>query len=127
MATPDNGDQMLQPMSRSQSLKSPFAVLALSIAVMGTSYFTSLHSRSPRLISYEQLPPDTGDCDYDSTDAELANLSDGPSLAAALPPQTSAQSAGISEIASRQPVRMIRDPNSAYSAVAVDTSTMKLC
>src|SRR4030088_229046 len=43
-------------------------------------------------------------------------------LRAGLLQQTVEQGSGGSEITSRQPVRMIRDPNSAYSAVAVDTA-----
>jgi DNA-binding beta-propeller fold protein YncE len=112
---------MITPMSQSQALKQPLVAFALSIAFIGTFHFTASRIRSPRLISYEQLPPDTGDCDYDDTDAALANLSDGSPLKAASFQVPAAQGPAGLDMASRQPVRMIRDPNSAYSAVAVDT------
>ena len=86
---------MMTPMSQSQSLKHPRVAFALAIAFFGTFYFTSNWIHSPRLISYEQLPPETGDCDYDSTEAELANLSDGtPLRAAAWQPRVDASSGG---------------------------------
>jgi len=112
---------MLTPVSQSQSLKPPRVAFALTIALIGTFYFTSNLIHSPRLISYEQLPPETGNCDYDSTEAELANLSDGTPLRARFIQQRVEVNSGGSDIALRKPERMIRDPNSAYSAVAVDT------
>ena len=112
---------MITSMSRSQTLKQPLVALALTFAFIGTFYFTANWIHSPRLISYDQLPPDTEDCDYDSTAVQLPNLSGGMPLRAALLQQRVEQSSGGSEIASRQPLRIIRDPDSAYSAVAVDT------
>ena len=106
-------------MSQSQSLKQPMVALALSTALFGTFYVAANQLHSPRLISYDQLPPDI--CDYDSSANEPPNLSGGMALKAGLLQQSPEQGTGGSEIASRQPVRMIRDPDSAYSAVAVDT------
>ncbi len=112
---------MITSMSRSQSLKQPLVALVLTTVFISTFYFTASRINSPRLISYDQLPPDNEDCDYDSAAAELLNLSGGMALRAGLLQQSVQQGSGGSEITSRQPVRMIRDPNSAYSAVAVDT------
>src|SRR5579872_1551235 len=112
---------MLTPMSRSQSLRQPMVVLALSTALMGTFYFTSLRNSSPRLISYNELPADMVYCDYDSSAEPLPGLPGETLPAAALLQDRVEQTAASSDIASRPPVRMIRDPNSAYSAVAVDT------
>ena len=108
-------------MSRSQSLKQPLVALVLTTSFICTFCITASRINSPRLISYDQLPPDNEDCDYDSAAAELPNLSGGMALRAGLLQQSVQQGSGGSEITSRQPVRMIRDPNSAYSAVAVDT------
>ncbi len=112
---------MIPSISRSQSLKQPLVALALTTVFIGTFYFMANRINSPRLISYDQLPPDNEDCDYDSAAMELPNLSGGMALRAGLWQQSVEQGSGGSEIASRRPVRMIRDPNSAYSAVAVDT------
>src|SRR5580704_16102909 len=112
---------MMDPISRSQSSMPPRFVLAFTIALISAFYFTANWIHSPRLISYAQLPPDNGDCDYDSTDLRLASVTGGIPLRAALQRQRVEQGSGGSDMASRQPVRMIRDPNSAYSAVAVDT------
>src|SRR6267143_1169387 len=112
---------MISSMPRSQSLKQPLVALALTTVFIGTFYFMANRINSPRLISYDQLPPDNEDCDYDSAAMELPNLSGGMALRAGLLQRSVEQGSGGSEIASRRPVRMIRDPNSAYSAVAVDT------
>src|ERR1700731_144215 len=112
---------MIPSMPHSQSLKQPLVGLVLATALISPFYFTANWINSPRLISYDQLPPDNGDCDYDSAAAELPNLMGGMALPAGLLQQTVEQGSGGSEITPRQPVRIIRDPNSAYSAVAVDT------
>src|SRR6266699_1347622 len=107
---------MIPSRLRSQSLNQPLVALVLTTAFISTFYFTANRINSPRLISYDQLPPDSVDCDYDSAASELPNLSGGMALRAGLFQQRVEQGSGGSEIASRQPVRMIRDPNSAYSA-----------
>src|ERR1700676_1824190 len=110
---------MLTLLSRSLSLRQPIVALALSTALISTFYLTASGINSPRLIGYDQLPPDTAQCDYDSSVGE--NLPEGMPQRAAMLQQRVEQTSGTAEIASRQPVRMIRDPNSSYSAVAVDT------
>ncbi len=113
---------MITSTSRSEPWKQPHAALALTIALIATFYFTANWIRFPRLVSYDPLPPDNADCDYDSGAAQPANAPTGIPLRAALMKQRVDQGPAASEIASRQPVRMIRDPDSAYSAVAVDTA-----
>jgi hypothetical protein len=112
---------MIKSMSRSQSLKQPLVTLALTTAFVGAFLVMANRINSPRLIAYDQLPPDGVDCDYDSSDEQLPNFSGVMALRAGLLPQAVEQGSGGSDTASRQPVRMIRDPNSAFSAVAVDT------
>jgi len=113
---------MISSMWRTQSLRQPMVALALSSALIGTFYFTANQFHSPRLIAYDELSPDNEQCDYDSSPEQLPNAPGVMPLRADLMQQRIEQSADVSEIASRKPVRMIRDPNSAYSAVAVDTS-----
>src|SRR5258708_13709717 len=112
---------MITSMLRSQSLKKPLVALVLTTAFISTFYFTASRINSPRLISYDQLPPDNEDCDYDSAAAVLPNLSGGMALRAGLLQQSVEQGSGGSEITSRQPVRIIPDPNSSYIHVAIDT------
>jgi DNA-binding beta-propeller fold protein YncE len=111
---------MMASMARGQSLKQPLMALAITIAFAVTFYFTANRIHSPRLISYNPLPPATGDCDYGSPATQLSNVPGGMPLRAAWLQKRVGQRSDGSEIASRQPVRMIRDPDSAYSAVAVD-------
>jgi DNA-binding beta-propeller fold protein YncE len=113
---------MTTPTSRSEPSKQPHVALAFTFALITTFYFTASWIRSPRLVSYESLPPDTSDCDYDSGGVALANVSGGLPSRVALGPQRVEQGSVDSDMASRQPVRMIRDPDSVYSAVAVDTA-----
>jgi DNA-binding beta-propeller fold protein YncE len=109
-------------MSGSQSLKQPLVALVLATALISTFSFTAGWINSPRLISYDQLPRDSGECEYEFVAAQLPNMSGNIPLGAALLQQRDALDSTASDIASRKPVRMIRDPNAAFSAVAVDTA-----
>ena len=113
---------MITSTSRSEPWKQPTRRACSYRRADRTFYFTANWIRSPRLVSYDPLPPDNADCDYDSGAAQLANVPAGMPLRASLMQQRVDQGPAGSEIASRQPVRMIRDPDSAYSAVAVDTA-----
>ena len=73
----------------------------------------------PRLIAYEPLPSVEGEmCQWEPASAELP-------LRAALQQERlvarPADEAAVAEVAKRKPLRVIRDPYAAYSAVAVDT------
>jgi DNA-binding beta-propeller fold protein YncE len=113
---------MLTSMSRSQSLKQPLVALVLTTAFISTFYFTANGINSPRLISYDQLPPDSQECEYEFVATQLPNMSGNIPLGAALLQQRDKRDSAASDIASRKPERMIRDPNAAFSAVAVDTA-----
>src|SRR5260370_10302863 len=112
---------MLTSMSRSQSLKQPLVTLVLTTAFISTFYFTANRINSPRLISYDQLPPDSQECEYEFVATQLPNMSGNIPLGAALLQQRDKRDSAPSDIASRKPERMIRDPNAAFSAVARDT------
>jgi DNA-binding beta-propeller fold protein YncE len=113
---------MMTSMPRSQSSKQPLIALAFTAAFITIFSFTANWIRSPRLISYDQLPPDNADCEYETTAAQLPPSTAGIPLRVALQQPSAEQNSGETSFASRQPVRMIRDPNSAYSAIAVDTA-----
>jgi DNA-binding beta-propeller fold protein YncE len=113
---------MMPPMSRSQSLKQPLVALVLATAFISTFYFMANGINSPRLISFDRLPPDSEECEYGSVATQLPNMSGNIPLGAALLQRRDERDTTASDIASRRPVRMIRDPNAAFSAVAVDTA-----
>jgi len=82
-----------------------------------------------RLVSYDSLPPDsTEECAYQPVSLELPPLAGKIPLRAALLQERIAGNRGAaaasdpSGLVNRKPVRMIRDPYAAYSAVAVDTA-----
>jgi DNA-binding beta-propeller fold protein YncE len=73
-----------------------------------------------RLVSYDRLPPEQGEeCAYQPVAETLAPLAGAVPLRNALMQARVAQAAS-SDLSQRKPVRMIRDPYAAYSAVAVD-------
>jgi DNA-binding beta-propeller fold protein YncE len=75
----------------------------------------------PRLLSYDRLPPEEGDaCAYEPV-SESFSLPPGLPLRDALLQARIAQSASP-DLSQQKPVRMIRDPYAAYSAVAVDNA-----
>src|SRR5260370_4200013 len=113
---------MITSMARSQSLKQPLVALVFTTAFISTFYFTATGINSPRLISYDQLPPDTEECADESVATQLPNMAGNIPLGAAILQQRDARDSSATHIASRKPVRMIRDPNAAFSAVAVDTA-----
>ena len=75
-----------------------------------------------RLVSYDRLPPEADEeCAYEPVSEAL------PASAAAMPLRNALMQARIAEaqpadLSQRKPVRMIRDPYAAYSAVAVDNT-----
>src|ERR1051326_4551426 len=102
-----------------------------AVAVIGSICFVTFAARrdykvrqKTRLVSYDRLPPGAME---DCTDAPPAlNL---PPLAGQIPlraaflqqrVEEAATTKADSELATRKPLRMIRDPYAAYSAVAVD-------
>jgi len=78
--------------------------------------------RGPRLVAYDRLPPEEGEaCSYQPVSESL------PPLAATLPLRSALLQARVappdaSDVSQRKPLRMIRDPYAAYSAVAVDNA-----
>lgn len=76
----------------------------------------------PRLVSYDRLPPDEGEaCAYEPVSETLPPQASTMPLRRALLQARVAQ-ADSADMSQRQPVRMIRDPYAAYSAVAVDNA-----
>jgi DNA-binding beta-propeller fold protein YncE len=76
----------------------------------------------PRLVSYDRLPPDEGEaCAYQPASEFLPLLAVAMPLRSALLQARVAQPA-TSDVSQREPLRMIRDPYAAYSAIAVDNS-----
>ena len=73
-----------------------------------------------RLVSYDRLPPEQGEeCAYQPVAETLAPLAGAVPLRNALMQARVAPTAST-DLSQRKPVRMIRDPYAAYSAVAVD-------
>src|SRR6266566_5807697 len=105
---------MITSMSRSQSMKQPLVALLLSTAFISAFYFTSTGLNSPRLISFDRLPPDGENCEYETVATQLPSVSGNIPLGAALLQQRDARDSTASDIASRKPERMIRDPNAAF-------------
>lgn len=82
------------------------------------------HFTRNRLVSYDALPDDPAqECSYQPVAFEQPALAGKLPLRTALMQERIAQSAAAesASFANRKPVRMIRDPYAAYSAVAVDT------
>ncbi len=79
-------------------------------------------AREERLVSVVPLPPmNTMHTTMDGAMCEWIPASAGASLFAALPQEGQASNAaGRNDFSSRRPLRTIRDPYAAYSAVAVD-------
>ena len=80
-------------------------------------------AEDPRLVSYDRLPAEEGEaCAYEPVSETR------PLVAAAMPLRSALLQARVAEFASsedmsqRKPLRMIRDPYAAYSAVAVDNA-----
>lgn len=78
----------------------------------------------PRLVSYDQLPPEEGEaCAYVPVSQTRPLLAGTIPLRSALLQARVAQALSTaSDVSQRKPLRMIRDPYAAYSAVAVDNS-----
>src|SRR6266571_1900257 len=83
----------------------------------------------PGLVAYDRLPPEAvQECAYEPPSRELpARAAEIPLRAAFLQERiadsaAAAAASGPAEVATRKPLRMIRDPYAAYSAVAVDTA-----
>jgi 6-phosphogluconolactonase (cycloisomerase 2 family) len=83
-------------------------------------------ANEPRLVSWDVLSPENAeDCADTTLVRDLPNWSGNIPLREALLQQQAAAASNADtadEIAGRKPVRIIRDPNPAYSAVAVDDS-----
>jgi DNA-binding beta-propeller fold protein YncE len=76
---------------------------------------------TPRLVSYDTLPPEDGDaCAYEPVSETVPGLGNMPLRAALL--QLRVAQAETEDLSQRKPLRMIRDPYAAYSAVAVDNA-----
>lgn len=74
----------------------------------------------PRLVSYDRLPSEEGEeCAYEPVSETRPPLSGTMPLRSALL-QARVSQANSADLSQRQPLRMIRDPYAAYSAVAVD-------
>jgi len=113
--------------SRGVRVFSLIAILALIGAMSGFIFSAgSLElAGGPRLVSYEPLPEMDGEmCQWVPASAAMS------AAAFRLPAQGAGEAAGgpqarpsdaeVDEVAKRSPVRVIRDPNSAYSGIAVD-------
>jgi DNA-binding beta-propeller fold protein YncE len=75
----------------------------------------------PHLVSYDRLPPEDGEaCGYEPV-SEASPQGGGMPLRSALLQARVAQG-DSADMSQRQPLRMIRDPYAAYSAVAVDNA-----
>jgi DNA-binding beta-propeller fold protein YncE len=109
-------------MPRAQPSKHPLVALFLTTAFIGTFYLTASGINSPRLISVDRLPLDSEDCEYEPAATQLPDMSENISLRGALLQRPGEPLSAAADIASRKPERMIRDPNAAFSAVAVDTA-----
>ena len=95
-----------------------------ALAIIFSGFFGVRWLNGPRLVAWDQLVPDDAeDCATPSSAEQLPNWSGNIPLRVALMQQrTAADSNPADDMAGRKPLRMIRDPNAAYSAVAVDTS-----
>jgi len=106
--------------------------LVAAVALLGAGAYGVRWMHGPRIVAWEALAPDNAEecTDPPSPVAEqLPNWSgDIPLRQAFLQADSSAAtnaapaSNEAADILARKPLRIIRDPNSAYSAVAVDTS-----
>ncbi|MCH8269297.1 MAG: hypothetical protein IH846_17480, partial [Acidobacteria bacterium] len=75
----------------------------------------------PQLISVEPLPPMNGEMNGEMCEWVPASASSS-SFASYRLLQRSAQGSGADDVSKRDPVRVIRDPYAAYSAIAVDAA-----
>jgi DNA-binding beta-propeller fold protein YncE len=76
---------------------------------------------TPRLVSYDTLPPEEGDaCAYEPVSETVPGTGNMPLRTALL--QARVAQAATEDLSQRKPLRMIRDPYAAYSAVAVDNA-----
>src|ERR1035437_3538305 len=100
----------------------PLALTALAVICGG--YYAVRWINGPRLVAWDALAPENAQDCTDPTPAEqLPNWSGNIPLRVALLQQRGAvDSNPADDMANRKPLRTIRDPNAAYSAVAVDTS-----
>ena len=74
---------------------------------------------TPRLVSYDRVPEEEGDaCAYEPAADTVPGLGNMPLRTALL--QLRVAQATTEDLSQRKPLRMIRDPYAAYSAVAVD-------
>jgi hypothetical protein len=83
------------------------------------AHFTPIANRGPRLVSVQPLPEMSGEM------CEMLPASYRPTPLVAQRPASGTQSpseAQQAEVRSRQPLRIIRDPYSAFSSVAVDVA-----
>jgi DNA-binding beta-propeller fold protein YncE len=103
----------------------PLGLMAAALICGG--WYTVHWINGPRLVAWDALAPENAEeCTDPPAAQELPNWSGDIPLRAALMQQQAADSSpafdAAAEIAGRKPLRIIRDPNSAYSAVAVDIS-----
>jgi DNA-binding beta-propeller fold protein YncE len=95
-----------------------------ALAVICGGYYAVRWINGPRLVAWDELAPENAqDCTDPSPAEQLPNWSGNiPLRVALLQQRNAADSSPADDMASRKPLRTIRDPNAAYSAVAVDTS-----
>ncbi len=95
-----------------------FGLIAAGAAISDLGFEWRL-APGPRLLSYDRLPPeDSEECAYEPVSASAQPRGAIPLRSALL----QARIADSADMSQRQPLRMIRDPYAAYSAVAVDNA-----
>ena len=106
--------------SRLNGKSAQWVVFGAALVCLG---YCSLGRRSDsRLVSWERLPDDA-ECADEPVAVPVPNWSGDVPLRAVYMQEKAAEVAGAGDkMAQRKPERVIRDPNSAYSAVAVDNS-----
>ena len=108
-------------MNRSRRIAS--VVIIAVVCLIGREVLEHYPAAS-RLISFDNLPADsTEECAYQPVSFERPPLAGKVPLRTALMQQRIAENAAVSsDLSNRKPVRTIRDPYAAYSAVAIDNS-----
>jgi len=104
-----------------------FVTVGVASCLIALRVVTIALGSGPRLVSYDRLPPGAlEECVYEPPPHRLALQAGQMPLRAFFQDRVAEVAANAaseaSEFATRKPVRMIRDPYAAYSAVAVDNA-----
>jgi DNA-binding beta-propeller fold protein YncE len=99
-----------------------FFLTAVGLAIVSLCTLSVHRRNAAALIAYDRVSPgDDGDCTDGPVASEIPNWSgDVPLRVAFMQQRRAAEAAPSADMATRPPERIIRDPDPAYSAVAVD-------